>query len=167
MGLNTNRSADDDVQSVLDSIRRIVQFIRLSARSADRAGISAAQLFVLHKLAESPALSVNELAARTLTHQSSVSVVLQRLQARRLVARRRGGEDGRRVEVSLTARGQQLLRRVPDASQARLIAGVSRLPARQRRELARGLRSLVRTLGVTITGHPPMFFEDPAPRSRR
>src|ERR671938_1731164 len=64
----------------LDAIRRLVRGLRLAARASEReAGLSAAQLFVLQQLAESPAESINELAARTLTHQSSVSVVVRRL----------------------------------------------------------------------------------------
>jgi DNA-binding MarR family transcriptional regulator len=60
---------------VLDAVRRIVQALRESSRQAERqVGLSGAQLFVLQKLAESPASSVNELAARTHTHQSSVSL---------------------------------------------------------------------------------------------
>jgi DNA-binding MarR family transcriptional regulator len=125
-------------------------------------GLSGAQLFVLQKLTHAPALSVSELAERTLTHQSSVSVVLRRLEGRRLVARRRAGQDGRRVEVRLTKRGEAVLRRAPDPSQNRLIAGIRRLPARERRMLARSLERLLRSLGIGGGGHPSMFFEEPA-----
>jgi len=55
-----------------------VQALRVSSRAAERdVGLSAAQLFVLDRLAGADqALCVNELAQRTLTHQSSVSVVV-------------------------------------------------------------------------------------------
>jgi DNA-binding MarR family transcriptional regulator len=166
MGSHTNRPPPADVQSVLDGIRRLVQFLRLSGRAAERAGVSAAQLFVLQKLAEAPALSVNELAARTLTHQSSVSVVVQRLEERGLVARKRAGSDGRRVEVSLTRRGRQSLQRTPDASQSRLIAALGKLPLRERRSLAGALRGLLRVLDISGAAPPPMFFEEPPARRR-
>jgi DNA-binding MarR family transcriptional regulator len=147
--------ASDDTRVVLDGIRRLVQFLRVTGRP-----VSSAQVFVLQTLAESPApLSVNELAARTLTHQSSVSVVLKRLEESRLVSKR-PGQDGRRVEVSLTGKGRQALRRMPDAPQGRLIAGLQRMAARQRRELARGLGGLLVALGVPSKGAPPMFFEE-------
>ncbi len=62
---------------MLDAIRRIVQALRESSRAAEkRVGLSGAQLFVLQTLGESPGLSLNELAERTRTHQSSVSVVV-------------------------------------------------------------------------------------------
>src|SRR4051794_22052590 len=98
-------SKRDDVRAVLDSIRRIVRELRLSSRAAEKhVGLSGAQLFVLQKLAEGGcALSLNELADRTLTHQSSVSVVVQKLAERRLIKTFRSSQDGRRVELSLTA----------------------------------------------------------------
>src|SRR5215831_15397476 len=88
-----------DMVFVMDALRRVVRALRASARAAERRfGISGAQLFVLEKLAEAPARAVDDLAARTLTDQSSVSIVLTRLERRGLVARRQSTEDARRVE---------------------------------------------------------------------
>ena len=62
---------DGDGQAVLDSIRRIVHSLELGSRAAQKSvGLSGAQLFVLQTLAGSDAMSVNELAARSCTHQS-------------------------------------------------------------------------------------------------
>src|SRR5665213_199086 len=68
----------NEIREILDSIRRIVRLLRVSSREAEReVGLSGAQLFVLRTLSEHKFLSVNELAERTHTHQSSVSVVVQ------------------------------------------------------------------------------------------
>src|SRR2546421_2436810 len=150
MGSHANGPAEPDALSraALDGIRRLVQRLRLSTRAAERAvGISAAQLFVLQKLSEGPALSMSELAARTLTHQSSVSVVVARLAERKLVARVRSRTDRRQVLVALTARGRAVVARAPDAAQDQLIAGLQRLDLADRRALARGLAHLVQALG--------------------
>ena len=97
-------SRSESIRTVMDGLRRIVRDLRLSARDAERgAGISGAQLFVLQTLSESSAQSLNDLADRTLTDQSSVSVVVKRLVERKLVARKPSEEDGRRVELSLTS----------------------------------------------------------------
>jgi DNA-binding MarR family transcriptional regulator len=67
------------MRGVLNALRRIVRDLRLGARDAERsAGISGAQLFVLQALADERASSLNELADRTHTDQSSVSVVGRR-----------------------------------------------------------------------------------------
>lgn len=168
MGPHTNTGpADPSVRQALDGIRRIVQVLRSSSRAAEQeVGLSAAQLFVLQRLADDPQLSVNELAERTLTHQSSVSVVVQRLCAKGLVARRTSKEDARRAVLSLTKRGRGILTRAPGAAQDRLIAGLLGLTSVERRSLAKGLGRLLEAMGEP-EGRAPMFFEEPSARRRR
>jgi DNA-binding MarR family transcriptional regulator len=164
----TLAEGDPSTRIALDGIRRIVQVLRTSSRSAEQeVGISGAQLFVLQRLALERSLSVSDLAARTLTHQSSVSVVVQRLVARGLVARTVSPEDARRAVVSLTPRGRALVRKAPSPAQDRLIAGLQRLSSVERRDLARSLGRLLLAMG-DVEATPPMFFEDPPrPRKRR
>jgi DNA-binding MarR family transcriptional regulator len=165
MGAHTIPSAVDAAR-VLQAIRRMVHALHVASRAAERDyGLSAAQLFVLQKLAENRAISLNDLAARTLTHQSSVSVVVQRLVARGLVHRAVAGEDRRRIVLSLTARGRAIARRLPEAAQHRLIAAVQRLPASQRRDLARLLERVADTAAGRL--EPPLFFEDAHPSRKR
>ena len=159
--------AVDDVRAILDAIRHIVRVLRVSSRAAEkRVGLSAAQLFALHQLAEGRALSVNELAQRTFTHQSSVSVVAQRLVRRGLATRTASRLDGRRVELRLTPKGRMLLHRAPEPAQERLIAALQQLRGQERRQLARTLTRLVRALGVgeEVAG---MFFEENTKPGRR
>lgn len=149
-----------DTRAVLDAIRRIVHALRESSRWAEKhLGLSGAQLFVLQKLAESPAVSLNELATRTHTHQSSVSTVVTRLVDRGFVRRSRSGADRRTTELSLASRGRQLVERAPDAAQERLIRGIEQLPKTRRRQLASTLGELGQLMDV-VDRTPAMFFED-------
>lgn len=147
-------------QRVFDSIRRIVRLLREGSHASEASvGLSAAQLFVLQKLDPTRPLSLNELAARTLTHQSSVSVVVSKLVERGLVQRRSAPSDARRLELLPTKEGLRLRRRAPAPAQDRLLAALAALPAAEQRRLADGLEQLVRALGV----HEPvvpMFFTD-------
>jgi DNA-binding MarR family transcriptional regulator len=149
----------DDLSAALDAIRRIVQALRVSTRAAERRlGISGAQLFVLHALSEAPAHSLNELAARTFTHQSSVSTVVERLVKKRYVSRKRSTADARRVVLSLTPSGRALLRSSPDIAQLRLISALRELPPRSRRSLASLLDRVVHAMGADAA--PTLFFEE-------
>ncbi|MDB4974722.1 MAG: hypothetical protein JWN48_3063 [Myxococcaceae bacterium] len=157
---------------MLDDLRRIVRALRESSREAERTlGVSGAQLFVLRTLSASHALSLNDLAARTRTHQSTVSVVVKRLVEAGLVTRATSAADARRIELALSKRGRALLERAPLAAQDKLIAGVERLPQKQRRALQSALRGLVQAMQLTDE-LPSMFFEDeeakagPLPRAR-
>src|SRR3954462_8907665 len=105
MGAHTIDQAP--ARDVLDSLRRIVQALRESSRRAEQElGLTGAQLFVLDTLAAGPALSLNELAVRTRTHQSSVSTVVARLVKRGLVRRAHAADDARFLTLSLSQEGR-------------------------------------------------------------
>jgi DNA-binding MarR family transcriptional regulator len=156
------RRQQRDTTAVLNDLRRIVRALRESSRAAERRlGVTGAQLFVLRALAGTQAGSLNELAARTHTHQSTVSVVVKRLAARRLVRRTTSPLDRRRIELSVTAHGRAVLERAPLAAQDVLIDGLDRLADEDRHALAVALRRLVTAMGLRAAP-PTMFFE---PRS--
>src|SRR5205085_11390849 len=140
-------SFNSDVRAVLDGLRRIVQFLRTSSLDTQRRfHLSAAQLFALQQIATFPGASVNDLSAHTFTHQSSVSVVVQRLVDRKLVAKMPSNDDRRRVRLAITEAGRQVLRRSPQPVQERLIAGIASLKPADRHQLVEALTQISRTL---------------------
>src|SRR5947208_6005428 len=159
MGSNAS-SFNAGVRAVLDALRRIVQVLRTSGTDTERRlNVSAAQLFALQQLAIFPGLSINELAARTFTHQSSVSVVVQRLVDRKLAAKVASKKDRRRVRLAITDAGRAVLRRAPQPAQERLIAGIASLKPADRQALIETLTTIARTMAPT-TAAPPMLFEE-------
>jgi len=134
--------------TVVDSIRAVVQGLRVSGRESEqRLGISGAQLHVLEELADNPALSINELAARTFTHQSSASMIVSRLVERRLVTRTADRADARKLSISLTAAGRAMLRKAPQAPQTRLVSGLRMLSRSDLKQLAKNLSVLTEIMG--------------------
>src|SRR3954454_9430332 len=125
MGPNISSGA---TREVLDAFRRIVQALRSSSTAAEkRTGLRGAQLFVLRTVGETPGLSMNDLAERTRTHQSSVSAVVSRLVQLGLVERAAARDDARRAELRQTADGRRRLANVPQAAQEILAAAIERL----------------------------------------
>jgi MarR family transcriptional regulator, lower aerobic nicotinate degradation pathway regulator len=155
------------LKNVLDALRLIVRDLRLSAREAERvARTTGAQLFVLQELQDNGTLSLGELAERTMTDQSSVSVVVKKLASAKLVTRKPSRADARRLELSLTPAGKKLLARCPEPTQVRLVAALKRLAPGEIEGLTSGLTALVREMGLESTSPPAMFFEDPS-RTRK
>lgn len=152
----------------LRALRRLVRALRLADRAAEsRLGLSAAQLFVLQCLAEGPASSMAELAGRTLTDASSVSVVVQRLAERGLVVRATAPDDARRTTLRLSASGRRVLAGAPRPPQMDLLAAVEQLGAADREALERLLERVVRGMGIDESAPAPMFFEGEASGARR
>jgi DNA-binding MarR family transcriptional regulator len=165
MGTHTS-ARPHETRAILDAVRRIVRDLHESSRAAEKqVGLSGAQLFVLQTLAESPGASLNDLAARTHTHQSSVSTVVAKLVQRGLVLRAPAAADARRLELRLSAEGRRLVTRAPDAAQTRLIHAIARLPGVRRRTLARSLAAL--TTEMDLAGRAPVMFFDEASRGAR
>jgi DNA-binding MarR family transcriptional regulator len=152
----------------MDAFRRIVQALRSSHRAAADLNLTGAQLFVLATLsaADEP-MGVKELAERTRTDQSTVSVVAGRLVDRGLVERARSTEDTRRVELSLTARGRMLQRKTPTTvAQQKLADALWRLSAADAATLSRILTGIVEMMGEADTPAPMLFDETAAEQTK-
>ena len=158
--LAAHRPTDDTTLRVMDSLRRIVRVLGASARgTAARDGATGAQLFVLHQIDAAPGLSIGELAARTLTGQSTVSEVVSRLVERGLVERHADPTDARQTRLQLTARGRTTVRDTEPTAQERLATGLASLAPAERDELARALDRWLEAAGLAELP-ATMFFED-------
>jgi DNA-binding MarR family transcriptional regulator len=155
--------AQDDAKAILNRVRQLVRALRLFEKEAQaRFGLGAAQMFILHVLRQQhDEISMNALADRTATDQSSVSLAVGRLVSEGYVARSPGLEDKRQVRLSLTAKGRAIVRRAPPAAQERILDSVATMPARDRAHLLVLLDRVIEGMGVT-DGRAPMLFQDDA-----
>lgn len=158
---NSKPSATDHpVPRTMNAVRSIVRALRINTRAIElEVGISLAQLFVLQQLADRPADSLNELAERTATHQSSVSVVVRRLVDRGFVTRTTAESDKRRIQIELTPAGRQLLSGAPVTIQMRLMAALGTMTPEEQIGLADLLERWLNAAHIDIAS-PPMIGED-------
>lgn len=147
-------------QAFMDSIRRLVSLLHVASRATEKKlGLSAAQLFVLQKLADGQAYSLNELAKLTHTHQSSVSVVVRRLVEKKMITSRAADDDARRYELRISSLGCRVLEQSPEAVQDRLLNAFESISPKDKDELIRLLHLLLDRAHVG-DGPAPFFFED-------
>jgi DNA-binding MarR family transcriptional regulator len=147
-------------QVILDSIRLIVKSLRNTSKEAELTyGLSGAQVFVLQKLAESKPLSINELAARTLTHQSSVSVVVAKLCEKELAKKTPDSRDARKSRLSITSKGEKILKDAKPAAQIKLIDALKKMKKTDLAQLARLLPEAVSLAGMHEE-IAPLFLEE-------
>ncbi len=160
-GRTASARQPSEVRIALDALRHIVRALRGSPSARTPRALGSAQLFALQEIAEHPGSSVNDVAALTCTHQSSVSVVVQRLVQQGLVVKVASSDDRRRQQLAVTALGRRILAQTPAVAQGALIDALVALPAPERKAFAESLRTVARfvTPGGAAT-HPPMFFED-------
>lgn len=104
-------------------------------------------------------MSTGQLASALAVHQSSASLLLNRLERRGLVRRLRSGHDRRVVHVRLTARGSALAAKAPEAAQGRLLHALDLMPAAEVGKLRAAVDRLVQAMEATDVV-APFFFSD-------
>ena len=102
-------------EDALIALRRIQRVTELaSKRLARTAGLNPSQLSVLRILTEYPEVSAGYLAQATQLKHATITSLIDKLEARGLISRRRCDEDKRRVWLRLLPDGRAALAEAPD-----------------------------------------------------
>jgi DNA-binding MarR family transcriptional regulator len=117
-------------------------------------------MFILHTLhgVDEDGISLNDLADRIVTDQSSASVVVQRLVEAGLVSRTTRPDDRRHIQLSLTPQGRRIIRNSPPPAQEKMMNAITAMPPAERRKFAKLMEAFVDELGASEKA--PMLFED-------
>lgn len=133
---------DETKQALLAYVDALTLAEPMQARLWQLAEITLTQLMVLRRLREGP-LSASALGHALGLSPTSVTRLVDRLEARRLVERRRSEDDRRCVEIRLEPAGERLLGEVKVMRGTDLHRAVESMTVAERRRLTAALRDLV------------------------
>ncbi len=120
------------IAEIMQLLRRIFKAIRqYSEEVLKKFGAAGPQLWALRTLHNHGPLSMGELSDRMYLHISTISGIIDRLENKDYVKRRRDHLDRRVVKISLTSKGRKLVQKAPEAAQGRLLYGLESLSKRQ------------------------------------
>jgi DNA-binding MarR family transcriptional regulator len=139
----SEKIALEDYQALAEFRYQLRRFLHFSEQKARAIGLEPQQhqlLLTVKGLPSGRKATVGEIAERLQIQHHSTVELIDRLVERGLVERRRDEEDHRRVLVSLTERGEELLQRLSNTMLA---------------ELHTTAPALVKTLGVLIHATAP------------
>jgi DNA-binding MarR family transcriptional regulator len=147
------------VQSIMDSFRRIVRVLRTASRNSEgHIGLRAGPSFVLQQLEKFEPISLNGLAEKTYSHQSTVSVVVNDLVNEGYVRRTQSEKDRRYIVLETTPKAKALLKNRIPTIQEKFAAVIEKMDAKDAQELARLLEIFVEEAGLS-SEKPHFFFE--------
>ena len=86
-------------------------FLARDAVAIRAQGLTASQFDVVATLGNTPGMACRELSERTLVTKGTLTGVLDRLEAKRLIERLPSATDRRSIHVRLTKKGEELFRR--------------------------------------------------------
>jgi MarR family transcriptional regulator, organic hydroperoxide resistance regulator len=142
------RRSDLDV-AVLRSFRVIFGSVREHFREVQQScGVSGSQLWMLHEIRRAEGIGVTELAVRLSIHQSTCSLLINKLVRAKYVAKTRSTVDQRRVGLALTKSGLRVLNRAPGPPEGVLPEAISALSAGKVRSLYRDLQAIIGELDI-------------------
>jgi len=119
---------DNRPQSALIALRRILRATELNSRNlAEQSDLTASQLLVMQYVSHQTKALPSSIARAVDLKQSTVTVLVNKLEDAGLVTRQRDTEDRRRVWVQLTPTGQTALLQSPDLLQSRFERGFDKL----------------------------------------
>lgn len=137
----------DQSEAALIALRRIMKATAVNVRTvAHKTGLTASQLLVLQVLRARGEMLTGDLARAVDLKQATISILLDKLQARGLIERRRGETDRRRVWVHITDEGNRTLSSAPDLLQSSFRKRFSKLAEWEQASLVASLLRVVSLL---------------------
>ncbi len=112
----------------------------------ERCGMPGSQMWVLQEIQRNPEIGINELATRMGIHQSTCSLLVDKLVVQNCLSKKRQSTDQRRVGICLAEKGIAALAALPGPAEGILPEALAELPEVALRTLHINLDELIRHL---------------------
>ena len=153
-----NTARNHDGLRILNAIRQIIRAADLDSRQlAAKHRITAPQLVSLMGMVEKEPCTAIEVAKRVHLGASTMVGVLDRLEAKGLITRRRDSVDRRKVFIHVTEAGRRLVANTPFPLQNALERAFRRMSRDERVRTADSLDRLVELMSVAELDASPML----------
>ena len=140
---------DKTISETMQSLRRIFKAIHDYSKDVSaNCGITGPQLWALKTIAEEGSLPLGELSRKMYLHPSTISGVIDRLEAKGYVARVRDNARGDRrvINVELTLKGKRLVINAPNPVQGKMLYGLRKLKKEELNLIYQSVRKLVKIM---------------------
>ena len=128
-----------------------------SRRLANTAGLTPSQLLVLQILSEQGETSAGEISQQTQLKHATITSLLDKLEKKGLVARRRCEEDRRFVWISILPAGETAIKTAPDLLQDTFAQRFDKLPDWHQSMLVSALERVAALLGAEDLDAAPVL----------
>ena len=157
--MSQTRDIEDDIVA---AIRRIIRAIDLqSRRLVERCQLTFPQLTALREAERLGGASIGALARAVHLSQPTVTGIVQRLEKRGLVERRRSLDDRRSSSIHVTATGRELIATAPSLLQERFALELARLQEWERLSLLAALERIASMMDAEALDAAPILETGP------
>ncbi len=136
---------------ILSSLRRIIRSIdSYSKRLATQCGMTVPQLLCMLKLDELGPLTIKDLSREVFLSPSTLVGIVDRLEKAGALARERSVRDRRRVRITLTEKGKEMVASSPSPLQENLVDAIDQLPELERATIALSLEKIIECIDTPV-----------------
>jgi len=134
---------------VLCSLRRIIRAVSIYSRRLNSDfGLTAPQLICLRAVVSNESITLSRLTSEVSLSPSTVTGIVDRLEAKGLLKRERSREDRRKVYLLPSPEGRDIAERSPSLLQDRLSSSLSKLSDDEQILIAESLERVVHLMEV-------------------
>lgn len=135
---------------ILIPLKQMTRSIDMYSKKIEReSGLTAPQLIVLKAIARYQYLSGGEIAREVNLSQATVSSILTRLEKKQLISRERSEFDKRKVVISLTQAGYDVLEQAPPLMSQSFIDKFSQLEVWEQNLILSSIQRLAEMMNAT------------------
>ncbi|HMQ09697.1 MAG TPA: MarR family transcriptional regulator [Oligoflexia bacterium] len=140
--------SDLDIE-IIAQLRKLIRAEALfSQEIKNKSGLNASQLACLTELADRGELSFRELSRLIHVSPSSVTKIIDVLEHKFFVQRKREGKDRRVIKAVITAKGNQIVAASPKSMQKKMLEGLAMLSYKNKQQIKADLEQLALLIGA-------------------
>ena len=144
---NLHDKRSQQIQAITSHLRVLFKSIQQHSKRVEKeCGLTSAMLWMMWELFATPGMKVSQLANALSIHASTCSNMLDKLESKGLVERRRSGPDQRAVHLLITDKGSTLLAKAPRPAQGAMSGALEKLADKDLNKLGQGLKVLIDSL---------------------
>jgi len=162
LDLSANDSSFNMSSLVIMELRKIIQAIDRNSKSlVRRVGLTMPQLVILQYICSQTEVSVGVIAKNNHLSDATVTGILERLERRGFIAKRKSDSDRRRVLIKSTEMGKELIRKAPPAMQEGFVTNFSELPGWNQTMIHSALQQLAEIMNASSMPAAPFLTVNP------
>ncbi len=147
------------IQQIVASVRKLIRSVSLdSARTGRKFGVSGSQTQVLRNLLIYGSLSSVELSRKMFVTAANMTGIIDRLENKGVIQRKRKPGDRRVVLISLTESGRKLAGSLPDPVEKKLLQGLRDRSSEEMIRIAESMTTLLELVDVKGSEDAPRTF---------
>lgn len=145
-------TADNVFSEIQKQIRKIEKFASRYSRELSKSyGITGPQIAVLRMISLDSAISLTELSRKMGLHITTVDGMVKRLHRRKLIQKKKRATDKRVVEVSIAARGREIINKAPYGQMSRFRTNLQIISDEEAQSLYDAMVRIVELYGASTT----------------